>query len=245
MGVYSLNSASAIGQSRDKLHALQRLLGNNLDIPVTGFAKSVYDPGDLVAMVGGSPLVLKLLEGTQGIGVVLAETKKAAESVVEAFMGLKANILIQGGIPENMDFDISGTSISLDNVRVHGESAQFDQDDWSAEFQLNKARTIWKKPVFLHAEAEAELKDSRPFVALFTNHKGKHKWIEKMLTVEDIQGTATMTLENQRLAIPHALTSSDRIDAGVKGIIDATQREGIFYVRHGRLDAAGGHGSSR
>jgi hypothetical protein len=58
-----------------------------------------------------------------------------------------------------------------------------------------------------------------------------------MLTVEDIQGTATMTLENQRLAIPHAFTSSDRIDAGVKGIIDATQREGIFYVRHGRLDA--------
>ena len=150
---------------------------------------------------------------------------------------LQANILIQGGTPENMDFDISGTSISLDNVRVHGESAQFDQDDWSAEFQLNKARTIWKKPVFLHAEAEAELKDSRPFVALFTNHKGKHKWIEKMLTVEDIQGTATMTLENQRLAIPHAFTSSDRIDAGVKGIIDATQREGIFYVRHGRLDA--------
>lgn len=150
---------------------------------------------------------------------------------------LQANILIQGGVPENMDFDISGTSITLDNVRVHGESAQYDQDDWSAEFQLNKARTVWKKPVFLHAEAEAELKDSRPFVALFANLKGEHKWIEKMLTVENIRGTVNMTLENQRLTIPHAFTSSDRIDAGVKGIIDAAHREGIFYVRHGRLDA--------
>ena len=150
---------------------------------------------------------------------------------------LQANILIQGGVPENMDFDISGTSITLDHVRVHGESAQYDQDDWSAEFQLNKARTIWKKPVFLHAEAEAELRDSRPFVALFANLKGEHKWIEKMLTVENIRGTVNMTLENQRLTIPHAFTSSDRIDAGVKGIIDAAHREGIFYVRHGRLDA--------
>jgi ribosomal protein S6--L-glutamate ligase len=104
MGVYSLNSASAIGQSRDKLHALQRLLGNNLDIPVTGFAKSVYDTGDLVAMVGamvgGSPLVLKLLEGTQGRGVVLAETRKAAESVINAFKAVRANILVQEFIKE-------------------------------------------------------------------------------------------------------------------------------------------------
>ena len=146
---------------------------------------------------------------------------------------LQANILIQGGTPENMDFDISGTSITLDNVRVRGESAQYDQDDWSAQFQLNKARTIWKKPVFLHTEAEAELKDSRPFVALFTNQKGEHKWIEKMLTVQDIKGTAEMTLDNQRLFIPRAFTSSDKIDAGIKGIIDSEQREGVFYVRHG------------
>lgn len=150
---------------------------------------------------------------------------------------LQANILIQGGIPEKMDFDISGTSITIDNVRVRGESAQYDQDDWSAQFQLNKARTIWKKPVFLYTEAEAELKDSRPFVALFTNKKGEHKWIEKMLTVQDIKGTAEMTLDNQRLSIPHAFTSSDKIDAGIKGIIDTGQRQGVFYVRHGKLDA--------
>lgn len=100
MGVYSLNTASAITQSRDKLHALQLLLGSNIDIPVTGFAKSVSDTGDLVNMVGGSPLVLKLLEGAQGRGVVLAETRKAAESVVNAFKAVRANILVQEFIKE-------------------------------------------------------------------------------------------------------------------------------------------------
>jgi ribosomal protein S6--L-glutamate ligase len=100
MGVYSLNSASAIAQSRDKLYALQLLLSNDLDIPVTGFAKSPLDTGDLVNMAGGSPLVLKLLEGAQGRGVVLAETKKAAESVINAFKSLQANILVQEFIKE-------------------------------------------------------------------------------------------------------------------------------------------------
>ena len=100
MGVYSLNTASAIAQSRDKLYSLQLLLGNNLDIPITGFAKSVSDTGDLVNMVGGSPLVLKLLEGAQGRGVVLAETRKAAESVVNAFKAVQANILVQEFIKE-------------------------------------------------------------------------------------------------------------------------------------------------
>jgi ribosomal protein S6--L-glutamate ligase len=106
MGVYSLNSASAIAQSRDKLYALQLLLGSNLDIPVTGFAKSPSDTGDLVNMVGGSPLVLKLLEGAQGRGVVLAETRKAAESVINAFKAVRANILVQEFIKEAQGKDL-------------------------------------------------------------------------------------------------------------------------------------------
>lgn len=75
-------------------------------MPVTGFASKPDDIPDLIAMVGGAPLVIKLLEGTQGIGVVLAETKKAAESVIEAFLGLKANILVQEYIKEANGSDI-------------------------------------------------------------------------------------------------------------------------------------------
>ena len=100
MKVFCLISAAAITQSRDKLFSLQLLLRNGVDIPTTGFANSPLDTDDLIKMVGGSPLIVKLLEGTQGKGVVLAETKKAAESVINAFKSLNANILVQEFIKE-------------------------------------------------------------------------------------------------------------------------------------------------
>ncbi|UQD57292.1 30S ribosomal protein S6--L-glutamate ligase [Flavobacterium sp. K5-23] len=104
--VFCLNSASAITQSRDKLYSLQLLLNSGIGIPTTGFANSPLDTNDLIKMVGGSPLIIKLLEGTQGKGVVLAETKKAAESVINAFKSLNANILVQEFIKEANGKDI-------------------------------------------------------------------------------------------------------------------------------------------
>jgi len=106
MGVYTLNSASAITQSRDKLYALQLLINNGLPIPTTGFANSPLDTDELIKMVGGAPLIVKLLEGTQGKGVVLAETRKAAESLINAFKSLRANILVQEFIKEANGKDI-------------------------------------------------------------------------------------------------------------------------------------------
>lgn len=100
MKVFCLNSANAITQSRDKLYSLQLLLHHGVDIPTTGFANSPLETNDLIKMVGGPPLIVKLLEGTQGKGVVLAETKKAAESVINAFKSLNANILVQEFIKE-------------------------------------------------------------------------------------------------------------------------------------------------
>lgn len=98
--VFSLNNSSSITQSRDKLFSLQLLLAHGVDIPTTGFANSPLDTNDLINMVGGTPLIIKLLEGTQGKGVVMAETKKAAESVINAFKSLNANILVQEFIKE-------------------------------------------------------------------------------------------------------------------------------------------------
>ena len=106
MGVYPLNESVAISRSRDKLRSLQLLSRKGIGLPVTGYANSPDDIQDLIKMVGGAPLVIKLLEGTQGIGVVLAETQKAAESVIEAFLGLDANILVQEYIKEAGGADI-------------------------------------------------------------------------------------------------------------------------------------------
>ncbi|MDG0968727.1 MAG: 30S ribosomal protein S6--L-glutamate ligase [Porticoccaceae bacterium] len=100
MGVYTQNSSLAISQSRDKLFSLQLLIKSGLDIPVTGFANSPIDTNELIDMVGGAPLIVKLLEGSQGRGVVLAETKKAAQSVINAFKAVKANLLVQEFIKE-------------------------------------------------------------------------------------------------------------------------------------------------
>ena len=106
MDVISANPSQAITRSRDKLRCMQILSGAGLGLPITGFARTASDVDDLINMVGGAPLVIKLLEGTQGIGVVLAETKKAASSVIEAFYGLGNNILIQEYIKEAKGTDI-------------------------------------------------------------------------------------------------------------------------------------------
>ena len=106
MGVYPLNESVAISRARDKLRSTQLLSRKGVGIPITGFANRPDDIKDMIRMVGGAPVVIKLLEGTQGIGVVLAENQKAAESVMQAFMGLKTNILIQEFIKEAGGSDI-------------------------------------------------------------------------------------------------------------------------------------------
>lgn len=104
--VFTLNSSDGISRSRDKLRSMQILSRAGVGLPTTSFAHSIQDIDGLLEVVGGTPVVVKLLEGTQGLGVVLAETKKAAESVIGAFRQLDANILVQQFIKEAGGADI-------------------------------------------------------------------------------------------------------------------------------------------
>lgn len=106
MGTWSLNESVAIGRSRDKLRSLQILARKGLGLPVTAFAHDPKQADDVLKIVGGAPAVIKLLEGTQGIGVVLGETEKSAKSVIEAFRGANVNILVQEFIKEAGASDI-------------------------------------------------------------------------------------------------------------------------------------------
>ncbi|NNC90120.1 MAG: 30S ribosomal protein S6--L-glutamate ligase [Akkermansiaceae bacterium] len=106
MGVYPVNESVAISRSRDKLRSMQLLSRKGVGLPVTTFAHDPKASQDMIRLCGGAPVVIKLLEGTQGVGVVLAETGKAAESVIEAFRGLNANILVQEFIKEAGGADI-------------------------------------------------------------------------------------------------------------------------------------------
>jgi ribosomal protein S6--L-glutamate ligase len=105
-GVFTLNDSQAISRSRDKLRSLQLLSRAGVGLPTTSFAHSTQDIDGLLEVVGGTPIVVKLLEGTQGLGVVLAETRKAAESVISAFRQLDANILVQEYVKEARGADI-------------------------------------------------------------------------------------------------------------------------------------------
>ncbi len=106
IGVYPLNESVAIGRARDKLRSLQLLARKGIGMPVTGFAHSPDDTNDLLAIAGDVPLIIKLIEGSQGQGVVLAETRQAAESVIDAFRGLDAHFLVQQFIRESRGTDI-------------------------------------------------------------------------------------------------------------------------------------------
>ncbi|MBX3425932.1 MAG: 30S ribosomal protein S6--L-glutamate ligase [Pirellulales bacterium] len=106
MGVFVANESQAISRSRDKLRSMQLLSRDGIGLPVTGCAHSTKDIDGLINLAGGAPVVVKLLEGTQGVGVILAETRKAAQAVIEAFRGLDANILVQEFIKEAGGSDI-------------------------------------------------------------------------------------------------------------------------------------------
>ncbi|MDA3870023.1 MAG: 30S ribosomal protein S6--L-glutamate ligase [Gammaproteobacteria bacterium] len=142
MGIYTINSSRAITQSRDKVSALQLLLKNGVDIPTTGFANSPMETSDLIEMIDGAPLVVKLLERGHGRGVVLATTRKAAESVVNAFKSLGANLLIQKFIKEAKGKDLR--CLVIDGKVVAAVEHEAAPGDFRADSQLGASAYVVK-----------------------------------------------------------------------------------------------------
>ena len=140
MDVFSANESQAIARSRDKLRSLQLLSRHGIGLPVTSFAHSTKDIGGVMDVVGGAPLVVKLLEGTQGAGVVLAETKKAAESVISAFRQLDANILVQRFVHEAKGADIR--ALVVGGKVVAAMERQAKEGEFRANLHLGGAARI-------------------------------------------------------------------------------------------------------
>ena len=156
MGVYPLNESVAIGRSRDKLRSLQILARDGVGLPVTAFANNTGRTDDILDMVGGAPVVIKLLEGTQGIGVVLGETHKSAKSVIEAFHGADINILVQEFIKEADGRDIRAFVVGRKII------AAMERKGPEGDFRSNLHRGGTAKMVELSAaEKTAALKASR------------------------------------------------------------------------------------
>ena len=142
MGVYTSNNAMSIAQSRDKLFALQLLLQNGVEIPTSGCANSPMDTGDLIEMVAGAPLNVKLLEGTPHRGVVMAETRKAAESVINAFKSLNANLLVQEYVKEAEGKEIR--CLVIDGKVVAAIQRESASGEFRSDYQKEAAAIVAK-----------------------------------------------------------------------------------------------------
>jgi hypothetical protein len=177
------------------------------------------------------------LKPKTAVGFVKLKTKGMRSRIDEQnILGeLTADIKLVGGVPQNMDFDISGSSLVLDRVRIAGEQKTFEQADWHARFDLKKGRAVWTKPTRIEVEAGIKMTDTRPMVAIMSNQRGKHGWLEKILTVEEVEGEVRMNMTQDQIVIPYAFAGSDDIDVGAKGIINALTRDGVFYVRFKKL----------
>lgn len=150
MGVYSLNESTSITRSRDKLRCLQILSRSGIGLPVTSYAHSTKMSEKLIKMVGGAPCVIKLIEGTQGKGVILAETHKAAESVIDGFRQMKAHFLVQEFIKESNGCDIRAFVVGDKVVASMMRKAR------DGEFRSNLHRGGTAIPVEI-SEEEADL----------------------------------------------------------------------------------------
>jgi hypothetical protein len=167
---------------------------------------------------------------------------RALEAVADrnAVQGdLEADVLLVGGTPSRMVFDISGSELRLDNVRVSGETTDFEGGDWSTVINLSHGETTWSDPPRLDAEATLPMSDSRPFVALFNNQDGwRPKWLSEMLTIENVAGVARVQMADDVVVIPFARLLGDTVELNAKAVIDGDHRDGMVYARYKKVDAA-------
>lgn len=220
MGVCVLNESLAISRARDKLRSLQLLARQGIGLPVTGFADKPGDIPDLIDMVGGAPLVIKLLEGTQGIGVVLAETRTAAESVIEAFMGLNANILVQEYIKEAGGADIRCFVIGDKVVAAMKRQAK------AGEFRSNLHRGGSASVVRLHPdERKTAIKAARTMgldVAgvdlLRSSHGPVVMEVNSSPGLEGIESTTEKNIADLMVAYLEQKVAAHKIRRNTKGI---------------------------
>lgn len=162
----------------------------------------------------------------------------AAADGQELRADLAAEVLLVGGIPAEMNFDVTGSSLLLDNVHVEGEEADFDEKAWSAKLDIEHGVVTLADPIMLDAKAAISISDSRPVVALFRNQDGwRPEFLANMMTLEDIEGTGEVQMAGNRTVIPYAHVISDNAEAGLKAVMEGERSDGVIYFRYKKLDA--------
>jgi hypothetical protein len=204
---------------------------------------NAYLPKDApVSLAGGTAKLvgdMKLTDSSAGGQVLLTTDDIEIVLDEETVTGdLQAEVLIRDGAPNEMRFDITGSSLRFDEFRVHGQAASDDRTHWHARLQLEETEVVWDKPMQLHMNADITVQDTRPFVAMLDNLRGKPSWIDKLLTARDLAGHLRLRIDGDRALIEDAMVSSAKIGVHAKGLAGAGSREGLLLLRWHNLSGA-------
>ncbi len=214
----------------------------DLDIPsarVTDMASyNVYVPkGSPFRILNGKATfnaAVKLRNDTVGGAIKMQTSRVGIDIDGQKISGtVAADIAIKGGSAKNRTFDISGSSIAIDGVAVAGDPAT--NGNWSGRLDIGKGSVVWKRPMTLDISTGVRMTNTRPLVAIFESERKTQKWLEKIITLKDVRGTATVKVKPDQFLIPYAMFKSDTIEVGVKGAIRDKDRKGVFYARYGKL----------
>lgn len=206
------------------------------------------DPVDAVALVGGGATLVGDLrlgpQRAQGSFLLLADGVRLALDQIEVTGDLRAEVLVRDGSAADMRFDITGSALSLDRVRVQGPAAAV-APDWHLRLQLEDTEVRWHKPMQLDMTAGITIKDTRPLVALLDDVRGQHSWVDHLLTVEDLGGHLHLTIDGQDAVLQDAMVSSAEMAVHAKGRAAPAGREAMLLVRWhdlvGGLELRGAH----
>lgn len=145
------------------------------------------------------------------------------------------DVKIGGGSAKDQSFDITGSTLTLDGVRISGQSPG---PDWNTRIDFGKSRVVWEpKRASLDASASIRMTDTRPLIEIFKAYRKGNEWLDRILTLKDVHGNITVKVEPHEFVVPHALAKSDTIEIGAKGLVREMNRQGIFYAKYGPLAA--------
>ncbi len=149
---------------------------------------------------------------------------------------LAVDLVVAGGVPRDMQVDLSGSSMTLDRVSVVGEKSSFDETYWSAVVRLVSGEATLLEPRSARADTSLVISDTRPVVALFDNNGDPPRWLSRMLTMTDIEGEASIALDDDQVLVPHAQVNSDTAEVAAKVLFHPGGRDGVVYARYKKLD---------
>ena len=170
-------------------------------------------------------------------GLQLISTDLELEADQQALEGnLDLDVVVAGGVPREMRLDLSGSRLTLDEVSVAGNEDSFDEEYWSAVLNFNRLEGKVRRPVQLDSDLRLRISDTRPLVAIFQNQKSPPRWISGLLTLKDIEGQASVSVNQDLVVIPQANITSDEAEGAAKVAFTPDNRNGMIYARYKKLD---------